>query len=537
MDKKTLVADRRRFLEFLGGSATLLGLGSEQAFAQSTQPTPASPQTVTKKDDVVLESGFAFDIIARFGDKLNPTGETFGFDNDFTAFVPDGDDAGFLWVNHEQPNPLFVSGYDGKGERTRAQVDAERLAVGGSILRLIRDPSTKRWRLSPNDPMNRRVSGATKIPFVSPRPIAGAKEALGTLGNCSGGITPWGSILTCEENFQEFYGDVDFKQRKDKGRFAQKPEASSLGWEKIDPQPPEHYGWTVEVNLRTGEAKKLTALGRFCHEGAKVVRAKDGRAVVYMGDDAVHQCLYKFIADKPGSLETGQLYVANTQRGVWLPLDITKNKDLKAAFRDQTEVLIFAREAARIVGGTPLDRPEGIDVQPTTGAVVMSLTNNVKAGNLFGALLKIEEKDQDHLAMEFKASTLLSGGPHTGFACPDNIAFDKRGNLWFTTDMSESVMHKGPYATFGNNGLFYVSMTGSEAGMPRKIASAPIDAEFTGPSFSTDGRTLFLAVQHPGGGTTSLTSPTSRWPHDKDGLPRPSVVAIYGGELEKLTLG
>lgn len=536
MSDATIISDRRKFLEFVGGSAALLGLGAGTARAQASASTPTpTSSAAAPQDELTLTKGLAFDIVARYGDKLNPAGETFGFDCDFTAFLPTGDNAAFLWVNHEQPTPLFVSGYDGKGKRTREQMELERLAVGGSILRMNRDTKTGRWALTPNDPQNRRVTAATKIPLVAARPIAGSKVALGTLANCSGGVTPWGTVLTCEENFQDFYGDIDFKRRLGKGRFARRDELVWLGWDQFDPLPPEHYGWAVEVDPRTGAAKKLTALGRFCREGAKVVVAKDGRPVVYMGDDTVDQCLFKFIADKPGSLETGTLYVANVQRGVWIPLDVKTNKDLRQAFVDQTELLIFAREAAHMVGGTPLDRPEGIDIHPQTGAVIISLTNNAKAGNLFGSLLKIEEKDRDHLATEFKASVLLAGGPHSGFACPDNLAFDKAGNLWFTSDMSESVMHKGHYASFGNNSLFYVPMTGAEAGTPRKMASAPIDAELTGPSFSPDGRTLFLSVQHPGASSTSLATPTSRWPHDKDGFPRPSVVAIYGSELDRLT--
>ncbi|MDX1409709.1 MAG: DUF839 domain-containing protein, partial [Saprospiraceae bacterium] len=122
----------------------------------------------------------------------------------------------------------------------------------------------------------------------------------------------------------------------------------------------------------------------------------------------------------------------------------------------------------------------------------------------------------------------LAGGEETGFACPDNLAFDLAGNLWFTSDISGSKMHAEPYTTFKNNGLVLVPRIGKQAGQVLQIASAPRDAELTGPWFAPDGETLFLSVQHPGELTTSLDNMTSHWPEGGTSMPKPAVVAITG---------
>jgi secreted PhoX family phosphatase len=409
-------------------------------------------------------------------------------------------------------------------QRTREQVLQEQEQVGGSLLRLKRQ-ADGRWTVVPNDPLNRRISGLTPIPFASERRIAGEAEAIGTMGNCAGGQTPWGTFLTCEENTDEYYG-VALYSNDGLRRVEALPPRESYGWQKYFGRPPEHYGWVVEVEPLTGAAKKLTALGRFAHEGATVVTARDGRQVVYMGDDETDQCIYKFVSDRAGSLEKGILYVADVTRGRWLPLDRRLNSSLRTAFHDQTELLIRTRDAAKMVGGTPMDRPEAIAIDPKRGDVYVSLTNNKPKGNYHGSLFKIMEKGGDYLAEEFRSETFLMGGTQNGFSCPDNIKFDPAGHLWMTCDVSGSAIGKAPYEAFGNNALFVIPMSGPQAGTPLRIASAPNDAEFTGPCFSPDGQTLFLSVQHPGEMSQAPRTYTSSWPDG--GKPRSAVVAIRG---------
>jgi uncharacterized protein len=194
---------------------------------------------------------------------------------------------------------------------------------------------------------------------------------------------------------------------------------------------------------------------------------------------------------------------------------------------------VRCRQAADLLGGTKLDRPEDIEIQPGTGDVIVSLTNNKPKGNFYGSLLRLHELD-GYAGRRFESSTFLAGGPETGFACPDNIAFDRKGNLWMTSDMYGGDMTNPKLAPFGNNGLFYVPMSGPEAGKVLQVASAPTDAEFTGPTFLPDGETLLVCVQHPGELTTDPANPTSRWPNGGTDMPRSSVVAISGPALKQL---
>jgi secreted PhoX family phosphatase len=257
--------------------------------------------------------------------------------------------------------------------------------------------------------------------------------------------------------------------------------------------------------------------------------------VTYSGDDTNNEHFYKFISDSESSLEKGKLYVANLEKGEWLSLDINEQEILKKTFKDQTEVQIYAREAAKLVGATALDRPEDIEFDPLTGNVLVTLTNNKSKNNYYGSILKIMEKDGDPGALKFSHGTFLTGGKESGFACPDNMIFDPKGNLWFTCDISGEAIEKGPYTGFGNNSLFVFLRSGARAGEIIRVASGPMDAEFTGPCFSPDYKTLFLSVQHPGELSTSKENPTSHWPDG--GMPRPSVVTLQGPLLDRIVQG
>ena len=399
--------------------------------------------------------------------------------------------------------------------------------MGGSVVHIKKNKKTYRWSYSKNHKLNRRFDGQTTIPLIADRPIEGSPMAIGTLGNCAGGVTPWKTILTCEEGHVSFYGDyIKEYPSNERKQIAH----STYGWDQYYSYPAEHYGWVVEVDPMTGDSKKLTSLGRFSHECATTVKMND-RVIVYMGDDSHDQCLYKFISEKNNSLEKGELFVANTQKGKWLSLDYNKNKLLQKNFRDQTDIFIYTRKAAHLVGGTPLDRPEDVAIHPTTGSVFISLTNNYKKNNYHGSLLKLEEKDKNPLSMTFKASTFLTGGESNGFSCPDNMTFDNAGNLWFASDIGGS--HKQKYKAFKNNGLFYVPFSGEFGGQVFQVASAPINAEITGLNFLPDG-SLLASIQHPGEGTHDINNPLSRWPNYGNDIPRSAVVVIYGSAMNHL---
>jgi hypothetical protein len=552
MEKK--MYDRKEFLSFLGKAGIGMVVVPPILFGCQEKAKSDSQNTTNKRrldelkqlqiksleasdiDDLLLTEGLAYSVLIRWGEAINDS-DTFGFNNDFTCFIPLDDNNpkdGLLWVNHEYVHSLFVSGFDGDqldahAYKTKAQVDAEMYAVGGSIVR-IKEENGK-WKVVQNDPYNRRITAKTPMKANWDAPIKGATTLIGTNSNCSGGITPWNTILTCEENYDGFWGETVYDSNNVASHLA-----SSDAWEKFYDFPPEHYGWVVEVDPKTGSAQKHIALGRFAHECCTLRELEDQRIVAYTGDDKNSEHLYKFVSSKPRSLKEGTLYVADTENGKWLALNWENSPVLQAKFKDQTEVLIRAREAAKLLGATELNRPEDIEIDPITGNVFVSLTNNKAKNDYHGSILKIEESGGAYDALTFTASTYKAGGEESGFSCPDNLAFDQAGNLWMTSDMSGSAMNREdqPYMPFKNNSLFVIPRHGEEAGRVIRVASAPKDAELTGPWFSPDGKTLFLSVQHPGEQTTDVSQPTSSWPFDDDNVPKPAVVAIQGDLIEKM---
>jgi secreted PhoX family phosphatase len=522
---------RREFLEFMGRAAAAGAIGqlvstNAQGMSRAPQKPTFTSIKPTTKDDLVLAEGLSYKVLLKWGDKINAQGEKFGFNSDYNAYIPlDGEKEGILWTNHETASPFFVSGFK-KGVKTKEQVEKEQDAVGGSLVHIKNDKGN--WSVVPDSKYNKRVSGRTMIKFSDGHTLVGKKEGRGTLSNCAGGVTPWQTVLTCEENYHKFYGEVSFDGGK---RKVDHSECQTLQWYKHFPEPPEHFGWVVEVDPKTGDSVKQLNLGRFAHECATCAPAKNGNVVVYMGDDANDECIYKFVSNSPSDFKSGTLYVADLENGKWLPLSVETNTELKKKFKSQKQLLIETRAAAHMVGGTRTDRPEDVEIDPKTGAVFVTLTNNYAKGNMYGGILRIAEANNDPGAMIFKASMWLKGGDANGFACPDNLAFDENGNMWMVSDISESVIRTDTYKKFGNNGLYFIPTSGDDAGTVYQVGSAPVDAELTGPYFSPDYKTLFLSIQHPGSKSKSHSEYTSTWP---DGSPKPSVVTIQGPLLEQL---
>jgi len=541
--------NRRQFLTYLGaGTAALASLATgipalaagplsgrtaDHLFGLETKASHFNPKfspiQPTTKDDVVLPKGYTYDVIASYGDVINPAGDTFGFNNDFTCFLPiDGNpEHGLLWVNHEYLGELeyYVNGYDYLGadeadnKRTPEQIQKYLYALGGSVIEIKKQNG--KWKLISDSTYGRRVSGLTKHVLTGPAASI-AKEVTGTFANCSGGVTLWNTILSCEENYMDVVGDCKLEDAR-------------------------HYGWVVEVDPfdPKSTSKKHTALGRFSHENTAMVLASTGQLVVYMGDDARDQYVYKYVskgkydpkAGKANSrlLEDGTLYVANFGKGTWISLDLATNealqkaaKDGKPLFASQADVLINCRDAAKAVGATPMDRPEDLEVHPIDGSVFIALTNNSSHGNFYGQIVRLFEKDNQHAGEEFTFEIFATGGPQSGFSAPDNMAFDSAGNLWVVTDISSSSTNTGIYQSFGNNGVFFIPTAGENKGVAVQFASGPVGSEMTGPWFTPDEKTLFLAVQHPGENLKSYDKPTSHWPKGGNQVALPSVIAING---------
>ncbi|MEO3776116.1 PhoX family phosphatase [Micromonospora sp. B11E3] len=585
--------------------------------------TPIPPNRL---DSLVVPDGYDHAVVIRWGDPVVPGapefdlhGQTaakqarqFGYNNDFVGVLPldkQGRRA-LLVVNHEYTNEdLMFPGFTGLEALSVEQLQVAMAAHGMSVVELERVDGTGRWRVAGNGrrPYNRRVTAlATKFDLTGP--AAGSawlktaadpkgRTVIGTLNNCAGGVTPWGTVLSGEENFNQYFVGGDGAPEELKPKLARygisttaRYPSGSRRWERADerfdlakhPNEAHRFGWVVEIDPFDPESRprKHTALGRFKHEGANVIIARNGHAVAYMGDDERFDYLYKFVSDKkflPGDswvarkhnltlLESGTLYVAQLEgnsaaeidgsgtlpadgafdgRGRWIKL-VSGNRSYVDGMT-AADVLTFTRLAADKVGATKMDRPEDVEPSQLTGKVYVALTNNTdrgKAGkpaadeanprnlNKHGQILELVEDRADNAAESFAWSLpIVCGDPadsSTHFAgydkttvspisCPDNVAFDATGNLWISTDGN---------ALGSNDGLFATAVEGPERGHLKQFLTVPVGAETCGPFITGDNRSVFVAVQHPGEITgASVENPASTWP-DGD-YAKPGVVVAW----------
>lgn len=570
--------------------------------------------------------GYEADVLIRWGDGVlpgapafDPYGQSpetqakqFGYNNDFLGFLPiDGrPDRGLLVVNHEYTNEeLMFPGAGMFGWRrlffdtsTPTRINIEMMAHGGSVLEVERRDG--KWHVVRDSKYARRITAETDMRISGPaagheRMRTSADPAgtrvKGMINNCGGGITPWGTWLSCEENVNyHFIGSEAAKASPDAARFKRygMPANDGVIWGKVhdrfdiakEPNEPNRFGWVVEIDPfdPSSTPVKRTAMGRFKHEGAGNAISRDGRFVVYQGDDERFDYVYRFVTSgtvdltNPSAnknlLDQGTLFVARFDsdgRGEWLPLVHGTGKlNEENGFRDQGEVLIYARLAADALGATKMDRPEDVDVSPKTGRVYVMLTLNDKrktsgdrgvdaanprAENRFGHIIEITPDDGDHASNGFRWEILLRCGdpsianvgaafnPATTkdgwFANPDNCAFDADGRLWIATDGNSQSR------TGRSDGIWTVDVEGGARGTAKCFYQVPRGAEMCGPCFTPDMETMFVAVQHPGerreddleAALSTFDSPSTRWPDFKQSMPpRPSIVVITrkgGGKI------
>ena len=569
---------------------------------------PELPHGMTETHAVA--DGYEVQTLIRWGDPvmadapaldpLNQTAEAqggqWGYNNDYVGFMPlpagsNNADHGLLCVNFEYTNAhlMFPGIADGELDKlTKDQVDVEMAAHGHAVIEVIRDNATNTWSVVRPSAYARRIS-ALGTPCAISGPAAGhdrlktntdptGTQVTGTLNNCAGGKTPWGTILFAEENFHGYFGGDPEKtsEARNYKRYGLKPE-SSYAWSRYhdrfdvekDPNEPNKFGWMVEFDPYdpTSTPVKRTALGRFKHEGATTVVNKDGRVVAYTGDDERFDYVYKFVtngrfdpADRARNrdlLDDGTLYVAKFHEDGklnWLPLvfgtgPLTKEN----GFASQADVLIETRRAADLLGATPMDRPEDVEPNPVTGVVYMNLTNNSKrkedgidaanprGPNPHGHLIEMippggRGADKDHAANEFTWDIFVLCGdpakPEDGaryhpdvtangwLSAPDNVAFDTSGRVWIATDGA-------PKAGLAD-GLWGAETEGPARALTRHFYRTPLGAELCGPEFNPDDTALFVAVQHPADtdGST-FDNPSTRWPDFQQNLPpRPSLQVI-----------
>jgi len=621
---------RRRFLQAGAASALVLstltaplaGTADAQTPGRPGGPPPGRPRPggrggtlgfapiePNRDDQVTVPTGYEVDVLIRWGDPVLPgapaydfdaqtaAGQAlqFGYNNDYVAFFPMlGNSAkrGILGVNHEYTDEAAMfRGYDAANP-TREQVDIGIAAHGLSFIEVAQRPGRRgRYTYDPRGAVNRRITGETLMELTGP--AAGApglrtsedpegRTVRGTYNNCAGGTTPWGTYLTAEENFNQYFANAnavtDPTQRADLARYGLPGGASQRKWERFhprfdiaqEPNEPNRHGWIVEVDPYdpTFVPRKRSALGRMKHEGGEPQLARDGRVVVYMGDDEIFDYFYKFVSAeryRPGDrehnltlLDEGTLYVAKLDTaedgsftGEWLPLVWgTGLLTAENGFVDQADVLIRTRQAADALGATAMDRPEDVEPNPATGSIYVLLTNNTartaaqtdaanpRGPNRFGHVIEVRETGNDAAAETFDWEILLLCGdpdsPDTYFAgypkdqvspigSPDNCAFDAAGNLWLATDGTQPRSVDGLPTT---DGFFACPVEGPERGHVQMFLSVPPGAEACGICFSPDQTAVFCAVQHPGGGLP-VEATISSFPDGPGNPPRPSLVGVW----------
>ncbi|MGB0682454.1 MAG: PhoX family protein [Magnetovibrionaceae bacterium] len=555
-----------------------------------------------------VADGYEAQVMMRWGDAVeagapafDPYKQTaaaqskqFGYNNDFVGFFPlplgsQNSDHGLLVVNHEYVDPeIMFPGYD-KDNVPKEWVDVQMAAHGASVIEIKFMDGT--WGIVEGSKYNRRITALdTEMELTGPaaghdrlktNADATGTKVIGTINNCAGGWTPWGTVLIAEENFHGYFGGdptktseaENYKRYGLKGK-ARYPWFIHHARFDVDQEPnePNRFGWMVEFDPYdpTSKPKKRTGLGRFKHEGATTIVNKDGRVVAYTGDDQRFDYVYRFVSDGKVTgdrakdmdlLDNGVLSVGRFDADgtlAWLPLVFGQGPLTEEnGFKSQADVLIETRKAADLLGATPMDRPEDVEPNPTTGVVYMALTNNTKrkpeqvdaanprAKNKHGHIIEMippgasvggKAEDADHSADTYTWDIFLKGGnpakPEDGsmypagvtengwVTTPDNVGFDPLGRLWIYSD--------GAPKSGIADGIWGADVSGPGRAITRHFYRTPIGAECCGPCFTPDGSTLFAAVQHPGDNKGStFENPSTRWPDfDAKMPPRPSLVAI-----------
>ena len=629
------VASRRGFLKAGGAAAALSFMGvsavhpGEALAAGASVTLGFAPVSNLGNDTVVVPAGYRIEVLYAWGDPIGKVGiaagrpawsgdasETAaeqelqaGAHHDGMHYFPfsaagvnsrAANSRGLLTMNHEYVDQGLLFN-DGMANWSLAKVQKSQAAHGVSVIEIAK--GTGGWKLVRPSRYARRITANTPVKFSGPATTVTGTEGRGTLNNCANGYTPWGTYLTCEENFNGYFGatrlDESGKPVNDTGyvptaldaRYGLVAAGFGYNWHHFDSRfdlrtaegtlEAKRFGWVVEIDPFNPDAApiKRTALGRIKHEGAEYSIARDGRVVVYMGDDQAGEYIYKFVtkgkykrgnhASNRNLLDEGTLYVARFDAGptagdrmgtgAWLPLTLD-NPDIAKEFATLAEMLVNTRRAADIAGATKMDRPEWIAANPkANGEVYCTLTNNStrgvgngpavdeanpRANNRYGHIIRWREIGADAAAGSFEWDIfVMAGDPtleaNTGasgqagsanvtkdnfFGSPDGLWFDGQGRLWIQTDISTSALGAGTgvggYANLPNNMMLAANTVTGEI---RRFLTGPKGCELTGMTGTPDGKTMFVNIQHPGEGAADNSNPAdpqypikvSTWPGEQ----------------------
>ncbi|MFT4962356.1 MAG: secreted PhoX family phosphatase [Paracoccaceae bacterium] len=583
---------RRGFLSdalTFGSGAAVFGTGlfssTSLARAQDAMMFAFRPIDIATDFDVHVPEGYTTKILVRWGDPLwseaqgayspetgvaiEMSDKVFGENTDgMKLFEVDGKQ--LIAVNSEYANPKInlPAAADGS-PRTAEEVRMLKNIQGVTVMEIA--DAGGGYNVVIDSPYNRRITHETATRLAGP--LAGHDlvrtqadpEGLtvkGTMNNCGAGKTLWGTYLTCEENFNGYFGATG-EQPAGEGytRYGIGGEGR-YGYETFDerfdiskePNEPHRHGFIIEIDPTDPKSTPLkrTALGRFKHENAEMVHAKDGRVVVYLGDDERGEYLYRYVSTgtytdggpTEGLLDDGTLFVArfnDDQSGEWLPLAP------QTTGMDAAEILCFTRMAASAVGATTMDRPEWVATNPLKVEAYCALTNNKNRGvkpnaggddtstnaanpretNNYGQIIRWTPLGENHAADGFVWDLYVMAGNPTVYSndyagsaninqgnmfnSPDGMAFSSDGMLWIQTD--GNYKNEGGFEGMGNNQML---VGDPESGEIARFMTVPNGAEVTGLCWTADKKVAFVGVQHPGGS----------WP-DGGGHPRSSVVAIW----------
>ncbi|WP_305811242.1 PhoX family protein [Photobacterium leiognathi] len=600
-------------------------------------------------DAVSIPPGYTAQVLVPWGTPLNANGNVWkndgtndstdqlnalGMHHDGMHFFPlnEASTDGLLCINHEYIDQQALHpNWDKDAERAkevRTDIDEIRKEINAHGISVVRiQLKDNQWKLIDNDPLNRRYTGATVMDLSGPlahseltvtRFSPDGSQARGTLNNCGNGYTPWGTYLTCEENWPGYFTNTGTRtEEQDRigisgtGKYLQ----GRYKWETLAGHDEERldefarfnlaptgssslddyrneangHGYIVEIDpyTKNSRAKKRTALGRFRHEGCTFGKLEECKPVVfYSGHDSRFEYLYKFEstalwdpADASPSnrlltgdkyMDEGTLYVARFNEdstGTWLPLALdsitTSGETLASHFNSLAEIIINTAGAADLVGATPMDRPEWAAVDPYTGSVYLTLTNNTKRkdstnpanprlNNKFGHIIRWDEGEKP---TEFDWDIFVFGSPSNGdeetnrsgltdlnqFASPDGLAFDQRGIMWIQTDngadeveeyTNDQMLAVVPSQLLDSDDNQTVVSSANQADLKRFFVG-PNGCEVTGFTISPDYTSLFVNIQHPSNWPYSDNAAEAA-PNGTEVRPRSSTVVIRredGGEI------
>jgi secreted PhoX family phosphatase len=600
-EAKTPIAEEleRNFLESI---KNLGGLPTRPAF----QPVPVSRPAFP--NGVLVPLGYSVDVILKWGEPITgsypaykPDGTNTGAEQEqqvgqhhdgmhyFAIPQFDPNQRGILCVNHEYIEQRYLLP-DGANltQRDPDHVRKEIAAHGVSIVEIQRN-ANNRWEVV-RGPYNRRITAATPMEITGPvrgHPKVRTKYSptgtmtRGTINNCAHGFTPWGTYLTCEENWAGYFVNRDAQRPREHTRYGVATANARYRWDQVEERfdcsvkgataaddfrnEVNTQGWVVEINPfdPSSTPKKRTALGRFAHEGAWFAPFRAGNpAVYYLGDDAQNEYIYKFVSAKPwvplltdpDILETGTLYVARFNEdgtGDWLPLDINdagfraRAAAANVTFTDQGDVLINTRLAADVAGGTRMDRPEWGAVDPRTGIAYMTLTNNSartaaqvnasnpRGPNPFGHIIRWREQNDDAKSLRFEWSILLLSGTETdsrNFAAGPEARLNTASihaspdGLWFDRAgllwiQTDMSGTQQSAGPFGENAMLAMDV---RTGDIRRFFVGPSGQEVTGVDTTPNLRTMFVNIQHPQEGRPNDPA----WPDGPGTRPRSATVVV-----------